>query len=120
MSPMKTMENKINTIAWLHDADELHTYGIECLCNDSEFIKIFRDSVIYKCRFSNCKYFVQGERISESGVSWSFIEFFGESDIDKIFKVIELINEYFKKELYNYKIMMEEPTRELLESLNLF
>lgn len=116
------MENKINVIAWLHNADGLHTHGIEILTLNNVLIVEMERILINTCKRFSCHYFVQGKRFGEYGkiTSWLFVEFFGESDHDKILQVVESFGLYWQQELYNNSVLLDEPTRELLESLDLF
>ena len=110
-----------NNLVWLNPKTMGHTYGLEILSRDKTVVEQFvYDEIVPLCRELNCHYFIQGWDVHNFGVSWAFVEFFGEGDESKI---LDLIVEFNKRHGYIYfngEVMMDEPSRELLGDLNLY
>jgi hypothetical protein len=111
----------MSSIIWLNEKNGLHTYGLQILSSDKYTVENFMyNQVKSLCEKFNCKYYFQGQSLRDYGVSWAFIEFLGEGNQDTILKIIEEFNILYGIAYYNKEVLLNEPSRELLESLNLF
>lgn len=111
----------MSSIVWLNNADTTHTWGLEILSTDKYTVENFiYNQVADLCKKNNCKYFIQGRNLKDHGVSWAFVEFFGEGSQEKILSIIEQFSITYGIAYYNQEVLMDEPSRELLESLGLF
>jgi hypothetical protein len=110
----------MSSLVWLHMRDGFHTYGLEILSPDKYTVENFvYNQVVEICHEVKVRYFIQGFAIRDWGVSWAFVEFFGEGNQDKILEVIEKFNALYGSEYDGKEVQMEEPTREQLISLKL-
>lgn len=115
------------SLIWLRNkVPGLHQYGLELLTTDKYTAENFLHNEIQPlCKELDCKYFIQGLKLVDRGVSWVFVEFFGEGSEDNILLVIEAFNKkYYNRKLtfnayHGTEIMMEEPSTELLKELKL-
>ena len=110
----------MSSLVWLNNHDSIHTWGIECLSTDKYTIEnLVYNQVVNLCKKFNCHYFIQGLKLSDHGVSWAFIEFFGEGNQDKILSVIEEFNRLYISGYGQEEILLTEPSREVIKSLGL-
>jgi hypothetical protein len=99
----------------------MHTYGLSLLTTDRNTAENFLyNQAIPLCKEFKCNYFIQGLDLRDYGISWVFVEFFGEGNQDTILKVIEEFNKKFGYAYYDDQILMNEPTREFLVKIGLF
>jgi hypothetical protein len=111
----------MSSLVYLSNDNGLHEYGLECLSTDKYTVDNFiYNQVVELCKKFDCKYFIQGRHLVDHGISWAFVEFFGESSQDKIIEIIKEFNNLYGTAYYKNEIMITEPTIELLKSLKLF
>jgi hypothetical protein len=99
-----------------------HTYGISILTTDKSTAENFMyNEIPTLCEKYNANYFIQGNDIKDHGVSWVFVEFFGEGNPDKILNILLDFNQYYCYSgiYYGDCVLMDDLSRELLESLKL-
>jgi hypothetical protein len=113
----------MTSLVWLHSVDGIHTYGLECMSNESNSAEII-ESFVYAqvkplCVNLDVNYFIQGYSSNLHSPSWAFVEFFGEGDQNKIIKLIDEFNKMFGGLYYGKEVQMQEPSRNQLIHLGL-
>jgi len=109
----------MTNLVWLSDKTSSHTYGIQVLSKEKEFLEtLVKIQIPQICTSHNCRYFIQGYD-NNGEVHWGFVEFFGEGDMDKMLKVVEVVNKLFGNQIYSGEVLLEEPSTELLKELRL-
>jgi len=111
----------MSSLVWLNQKNTMHTWGLEILSTDKYTVENFvYNQVVELCKKFDAKYFIQGFQVRDYGHSWAFVEFFGEGSDDKILQIMEEFNKVYGSAYHGKEIQMDEPSRELLVSLNLF
>ena len=109
----------MSTLVWF-EKSPMHTWGLRMQSNNKPTVEDFvYNQVVPTCEKFDCKYFIQNFQVRDFGVSYAFVEFFGEASEEKILSVVEEIEKKYAHGYHNGEILCESPSIGLLKELKL-